>query len=860
MTDYYGDHLQRPSLVQPAVDASRRSLTRNSYYSHNSPSVNATTRSWVHSQQNTPGSPPSLPLPIPLPTPVQRLRPLPNPHTQQHRTSILYTVNPSEPLDSEEEHQQRMDNIRFGLQKAGPSKLRKPPASIHDSVRNIKDKNQTVLGGLIKSIRRIPKIVGYGAGSKGTTSKRRGTLGTDGEGTSTSVTGITGSTLPKYTSNPPTPVVAPIPSRPHRYAHQSMGMQIPMTVPVLGSSPPEVVRLDDVRRCRPDFRIMPPSINIARSETAHFFPGTTNNTDSSSSADNTAERTTVMLYNHDHHTPTPTPPLSRQISSNGPPRRLSYVGSEQVVRPTSFHGGSQAPPPIEIPTSTTRIGTPASYLSYVSQPTTLPSTLPLHIKRSSSQLRSQLSSQSQHHQQHQLSSPPQHQPSSTPPIIESSERMQSPISAHPQPTTDYLKMALSPPHSLQHHTTALPNLTSATHHSSSGITSFSYDPSFSKTSGRIERFFKTVYHMPWIAYERITVDYLPGKVGRVHGHALSRETSSKGVRDERRRGGDRRRRETRDRNRNKGRRKQRRTRVDRGDGDKKVASWYKGVSSRSKRTSAELDLLSSDLGLHSSLTTTTGIGAAIGLGLENLPASPRSPLVATVTTPVKERERRQRERKENVGDMQGRSSQSRRHHHRQDPHNRHRGRQRRRIGSRDDDEDEGLNQSPSHLIPMVYPFHYPPYPYPYAYTFPMPSASGPHAPHAQTQTQTQTHPLSPPSETPNEQTQSRNQRGPRSKANQGHPSLSHPVFYSPGIPHPGYTAPAHAYQPMIAPSTSTMMAPQVYLLHSTSHGQLPVQPLSPSGPVQNGSGIIGEGGGGGGGRIGPEVVLDAVQQ
>lgn len=269
-----------------------------------------------------------------------------------------------------------------------------------------------------------------------------------------------------------------------------------MTVPVSGlSPPPEVVRVDDVRRRRPDFRIMPPSINIARSETAHFFPGTTNNTDTSSSASN-----------HDHRTPTPTPPLSRQISSNRPPGRLSYVGSEQVVRPTSFHGGSQAPPPIEIPTSTTGMGTPVSYLSYVSQPTAVPSTLPLHVKRPSQQ-RSQRSNQSQHHHLQQTSPPPQHQPSSTSPI-ETSERILSPISVHPQPTTDYLKMALSPSHSLQHHTTALTNLTPATHHSSSGITSFSYDPLFSNTSRPMERFFKTLYYMPWIAHERITVDYL----------------------------------------------------------------------------------------------------------------------------------------------------------------------------------------------------------------------------------------------------------------------------------------------------------------------------------------------------------------
>ena len=58
---------------------------------------------------------------------------------------------------------------------------------------------------------------------------------------------------------------------------------------------------------------------------------------------------------------------------------------------------------------------------------------------------------------------------------------------------------------------------------------------------------------------------------------------------------------------------------------------------------------------------------------------------------------------------------------------------------------------------------------------------------------------------------------------------------------------------MIAPSTGAMMAPQVYLLHSTSDGQL--QPLSPSGPVHNGSGIIdGDRDGGG-----PEVLVNSGQ-
>jgi hypothetical protein len=58
----------------------------------------------------------------------------------------------------------------------------------------------------------------------------------------------------------------------------------------------------------------------------------------------------------------------------------------------------------------------------------------------------------------------------------------------------------------------------------------------------MERFFKTLYYTPWIAYEWITVGYLPGKVGHIHGHSLGCETNVKGVTEERkRRSGDRRR-------------------------------------------------------------------------------------------------------------------------------------------------------------------------------------------------------------------------------------------------------------------------------------------------------------------------------
>jgi len=877
MTDYgeYRQPSRGPSFVRPAAEAIRRSLTRNSSY--NTPSISASTRSWVYStQQNPPGPPP--PLPIPVPSPVQRLRPLPNPHVQQRRVAKLHAVNPSESPDPEVDQERTdimanmPDNVQFTYRKAGPSKVRIPGIPTPSSVDNSKDKKRTVMKGVAKSIRKLPKIMfGYGA-SKGTGLRRRGTLGTDGEGTSTTVTGITtwtGNTLPQYVSNPPTPVAGPIPSYFHHYNHQPMEIQMPrprpMAVPVSGSPPPEVVRLDDVRRRhRPSFRIMPPSTSIARSETAHFFPGPNamtrqssqfadNPTDSSSSAANTAERTTVMSYHHDSHTPTPTPPLplSRQISSNGPSGRLSYVGSEQIVRPTSFHGGSQAPPPIEIPPSITRMATPSSHLSYVSQVATVPSTLPLHIRHSLSQQRSQPSNQSQPqpesqlHQQHQPTTPPQPRPSFTPPIIESSEPIQSPISAHPQPTTDYLKMALSPPHS-HDHTIALTNHTSAINPSSaSRVTSFSQEPSFSNTSSPLERFFKTLYNMPWIAYERITVDYLPGKVGRVHGHALSREVSGRRVGDGKRGEGDRRRKrgtkDFRERERRREAERERRRRKEgrsrgRGHGNGKPVSWYQAVLSRSRRTSAELDLLGSDLGSHSS-PTTTSLGAAIGLGLQNLPVDAASAAALNVGQSAG-RERRQLERNENMQEQ--RTSHSRHHHH-----HHHRGRQRRKLGSigipddpdgegDEDDEDERLNQSPSPLIPAVYPFHYPPYPFTYPYTLPPPPIPPPIV-SAHTQSQSQQHPFSP----------SKNTRGPRSRANQKQQGQQ--PLYSPGIPHPGYAAAAHAYQPMIAPAPTAVMGPQMYVLHSTSHGQLQaqaqtqtqMQSLSSSGPVEGGNGVAG---------------------
>ena len=351
--------------------------------------------------------------------------------------------------------------------------------------------------------------------------------------------------------------------------------------------------------------------------------------------------------------------------------------------------------------------------------------------------------------------------------------------------------------------------------------------------------------MPWIAYGRVTIDYLPGKFGRVHAHALSRQTSGREVRGERRR-----KETTRDKNGDMRRKESRRARAGRGDGDRKPLSWYNTALSRSQ---AELDLLGSNRGSRSPPTATNSLGATIGLGLEISPADAASPRLATaadmsVKKSAQERKRRPGERKENVGgDKQERISRRRRH-----GQDLHRGRQKRKTGStrnldvdgQEEQYEDGEDQkSPGPLMPAVYPFHYAPYyPYTYPYTaFVMPPSQPPSIvsahtqAHSQSQSQLQTQTQTQRPETSND----KNLPGPggRSSAANHTQQPLQPLFYN---PHPmGYTVAENTYQPMVAPSTTTaMMAPQtqVYLLHSVSHGQPPARMQQPSASRVGGGG------------------------
>ncbi|KAF8964510.1 hypothetical protein BDZ97DRAFT_1815464 [Flammula alnicola] len=438
-----------------------QSLARNSHYSHHS--VAPSTRSWVYPyQQNRPGPPP--PQPLDLPTPVQPLRPLPNPHASSLSHSHgphgpLRVVNNPDPLNFDGgEEIMNVDvsgplvNLEF--QPSGSGKGVKAGSWSNPST------GKSFVGGFVKGIRKLPRVMfGYGAGIGG------GTLVTEGN------------TLPVYTSNPPTPVVGPGRS-PLNFHH---GPAIAMPQPTIPESPPpDVVRLDEQGRSNHNFRVNPHSESFANDDNGNFYDYN-GLTDESS--------TTVMLYgdrpshyyDRNQDTPAPTPPVvSRQLSTSP---GLSYLSAEPLapVRSASFHssqGTAHVPPSIDV---SQRIQTqePGLRVSYASQTPPRRATPQSLIAGTfpSSSTPPQRQSQSQSHAATQVTDTN---------AVPADEQIQSPVSVHPEPANDYLKMTSSPP--------------PTSHHTSTITTSFS-DPSF----------FKTLYHMPWISHERVTVDYLPGE-------------------------------------------------------------------------------------------------------------------------------------------------------------------------------------------------------------------------------------------------------------------------------------------------------------------------------------------------------------
>ncbi|PPQ76933.1 hypothetical protein CVT26_007988 [Gymnopilus dilepis] len=172
-----------------------------------------------------------------------------------------------------------------------------------------------------------------------------------------------------------------------------------------------------------------------------------------------------------------------------------------------------------------------------------------------------------------------------------------------------------------------------------------YDPSYSSSLTPIEKFFKGLYNLPWVAHERITVDYRPADSKRA-------QDKIRGLK-------------------------------------KPMASWYRSLIPRSRRTTRSLDLLSGESETVSSQVTSLG--------------HPLTPL-ASPTSPISRRSGRSSQ-------TNGRSGKPKRHH------------RKKRYTMSSSTTVPRRTSSP--IIPTIYPYAYPGYPYAYPYgTYP-PAAAVP---------------------------------------------------------------------------------------------------------------------------------------
>ena len=447
MTEIIRDSSLLQSGGPSALNPVRRSTTGNSHYSQ--PSVTASTRSWVYSNQQNPPPPPEdvdVASVTPVPSPHRTPRPLPDPQYQprvqppQNPMPVLHTTNGlASPVDDDEEYMSidaHAPGMALGYLAEGLGRGRVPADAINSSRGNLSSGGRSFVGGFVSSLRRFPRVVlGYktGVGGKRTYS-RRPTL--DTEGTNTDGTGrTTGNTLPRYTSNPSTPVAGPSNLRYFREPPP------PVPVPVNFNDIPSANLRPSLsqRRRRPAFHVTPPSDVMEQDEmlSQNHNPGPV------------TRNSNVTIYNLPQGEDPDLEPSMRRFS----------VGVAGTDPPHAVI------PPSTAPTLNRHTITDVHTLSHHQQPST-------HTT----------------HTTHAVHSTPVESP---PP--------QSPVHAHPLPTADYRKMTLSS-------TVASPHTFDS---------SFISDgPSFSSQLHPIRRFFRTLYHLPWIAPDRVTVDYRPTGRGR----------------------------------------------------------------------------------------------------------------------------------------------------------------------------------------------------------------------------------------------------------------------------------------------------------------------------------------------------------
>ena len=532
-------------------DEMHRSMTRGSHNSH--ASANASTRSWVTSNQMNPHPHPVERSSSVGQTPFYGPRPLPDPHSVR-RTPVR---NPPPAIEDDEGGDDPPIGSSSLTMQGGqqPEVLSEgednnlPPSSLANT--RSKRGGRSLIGGFMSGLMRLPSVLRIGGGQK---SKRRlarkGTFGTDG--TSSPATGMTrGNTLPRYLSNPsigpsnpqfahrlsvangalpPDASPSSFHNRPHPHPNSSLQ-------PNGNPSPPPLLNRSFERHpepSRPNFptiiRVTPPSANEAIIE---------------------EELSDIYDDPPEHHP---------QFESHAPPNpnhNLNDTRATVMVWPTEHHSQfeSHAPSNPNSDLNDTRATVMVynnSDDSHESHPTITPPIQPVHVQRVS------YAYQPSPRTSNRIRDEP-------PPLPTNSMSIVSPPMSLALPrgvsSVDGPKDSLSP------QTSRYTTTTMASH----------YDPSFASHLTPIEKFFKGLYNLPWVARERVTIDYRPGDSNRAKIKV-------------------------------------------KGGVKRPMASWYRAVVSRSRRASRDLDLLSNGTG---SVSASTSLGNSLTTPLAS-PTSRRS--------------------------------------------------------------------------------------------------------------------------------------------------------------------------------------------------------------------------------------------
>ncbi|KAF8638864.1 hypothetical protein AX17_001920 [Amanita inopinata Kibby_2008] len=342
-------------------------LGQNTHRHQRTPSFGPSVHSWILStQQNPPLPPPDTPEHVT--SPLRALRPLP----EQPRTTFVQSQGPlshpplqvTNPTETDDEYcyvDANGPGMASGYLTEGLGRGQRFPryatqqsASLTPRIAN-ESQGRSFVGGFVRGLKKLPKrVLRY----RNSSEKRHPTSATEGGESTEAVT-----TLPRYRSNPSTPIAGP-----------STVMYVQATeMPV-----PQVLRerlpadaLRSVRPRHPSYRVMPLSANgVAEEQSAQVYnmppadPPSFLDSTRQSTPPLEADRATTLIYDNpadatstngqpqsqslrisyiSHHTPNTRAPTLNQATPQHVP---SQVASEPQDNLTSVHTPVLAHPPL----------------------------------------------------------------------------------------------------------------------------------------------------------------------------------------------------------------------------------------------------------------------------------------------------------------------------------------------------------------------------------------------------------------------------------------------------------------------------------------------------------------------------------